>query len=220
MKKIASLIVAVAMLASVSVANAADNMWYTLISSSDASVVVADSGPGKALSLTKPGAGAATIRVGLNMTSSTAAFAGWEINHIITGGATFANGALLGTNYDQVLSDITNGSTNATFGRGSSSVSGSAGLVFAFDLVLPAGGNLPVLVTGDFGQSGALYSNGLYWYGRVAANPISFGGAGYTGGADTTPGWGSLPVISIQVPEPTTLVLLGLGAVALLRRRK
>lgn len=218
MKNLATLIVAIAMAASVSVANAADNLWYTLISTSDASIVAGSSGPGQTLSLLKPNAGPATVRIGVNISNQYDFFAGWTLNLQTTAGSTFANGVRLGT-YDQDIDGIVNGSMSASFGAGSSSLQGSEGLIYEFDLVL-TGSNLPVAVTGDFGAQGIIYSNNFNWYGFVGANPISYGKPNYTFGPDTTPGWGSLPVITVAVPEPTTLVLLGLGTVALLRRRK
>lgn len=223
MKRIVTLLAAVAMLAASSVASAADNIWFSLVSTSDASITANTQGPGQTLDLNKPLPGPATVRIAVHLTNNLyPAMAGWTMSLASSVGGTFANGAVSGS-YDQVIDGVVNGASVANIGAGSSGLNGSAGVIYAFDLVLA--GPIGVNVTGDFGAQGALYSNGFRWYGFVGANPISYGAAGYVSPpeapfqTDVTPGWGSLPVITVT-PEPTTLVLLGMGAVALLRRRK
>jgi hypothetical protein len=216
MKRIVTLLAAVAMLAASSVASAADNLWFTMLSTTDGSIT-AVGGPGQTLDINKPLPGPATVRIGVHITSQFGPFAGWTMQLASSAGGAFAAGLVNGT-YDQTIDGIVNGSSSASFGAGSSSLAGTDGLIYSFDLVL--GGPVPVYVTGDFGQQGIIHANGYRWNGFVGANPFSYGaGPGYVNGPDVTPGWGELPVIAVT-PEPTTLVLLGMGAVALLRRRK
>lgn len=212
MKRIATFMAAIAMFAASSVASAADNLWFSMISAPAG--VTAVGGSGQELVINNPGLAAGVVRVGVNITAP-ATLAGYSLSLLASPGGSFANGLAQGSGYDQNIGDIAAGPA-VTFGRGSSSTAGSTGLIFSFDLVLQAGA--APIVTGDFGPDGILYNTGLFWRGFVGNNGFSYAGPAYPGD-DTPVGWGLNPVIRVT-PEPTTLVLLGLGAVALIRRRK
>lgn len=213
MKKFGMLVAAIALIAGTSVANAADNLWFTAVSGGSA----VTQGPGQALSLTATPGEVVTVQV--NITSDSGGLNGWQLNLNSSGDAIFGGGLALGTGYDSVgqnFGDI--GASGGQFGRGSPTASGSTGAIYQFTITV---GNQNVDVGGDFGFPQGIYkNNGLYWYGFVGANPVSYGAANYTNGPDVTPGWGNAPVIHIAVPEPATLGLIGLGVVALIRRRK
>jgi len=112
------------------------------------------------------------------------------------------------------------GSNLLDVGGSSIPPTGMDGIVFTFELTGMGD------VVGDFGSTGQWYGtpqpNPTYlWYGFVGPNPISYGQANYVnvGGPDITPGWGSLPVISV-VPEPSTIALLAIGSFMILRRKR
>ncbi len=227
MKKIATLVAAVALLAASSVATAADNAWFTLEGGPG---TVVTSGPGNTLIVEKDAGSSATLRIGYNFNSSFGPMASWSIALNTAGdlGATssFGNGANGGlSGYTVNTGTLANGSSSFNVGQVSTNnpANGTTGLAYLFDLTVSAGPlGSGASVTGDFGGAEQAYSSGFYWYGFVGANPISYGRTGgYTGAVDVTPGWGSLPVIIVRnVPEPATIALLGLGALALIRRRK
>lgn len=216
MKRILTLVAAIAMLAASSVASAADNLWFSLANPAPAGVTVESSGPGTALSLTNPTGNPLTVRVNVNITSDTNLFT-WSMALASVGG-TFSNGAFGPAGGSDQPFGGTNGSAAFAVSNGSIPGAGLPGVLYSFDLNLPAGVGA---VTGDFGPSGILKQPNTFWYGFVGPNPISIaGGPAYTFGEDTTVGWGQLPVITVAIPEPATLGLLALGVVAIIRRRK
>ncbi|MFQ5473031.1 MAG: PEP-CTERM sorting domain-containing protein [Dehalococcoidia bacterium] len=201
-----ALLVTLLVLSTASIATAADNMWFT---SGGAGA------PGTALVLTGPG----PHLVEVNITFSSPG-AGWAMTLFGAAGQSaagfnYAPGNALGYTADQLDTGAA-GSLMSDVGGIDNTGQGGSGVVFTFEL--SGLGD----VTGDFGATAQAYGNGYAWYGFVGPNPISYGIAGYVGPAgtpDQTPGWGSLPVISV-IPEPATIALLGLGAVALIRRRR
>lgn len=212
--------IAVTVLACLQVrAQAADNIWFSLESGGTASATVLSSGPGQVLAVSAFNPG--SIRVALHITSDTGALAGFGI-HLESSSlsATFSNGVFSGTGYDQIFPGGPDGTSAFTLERGSLSGTGSVGAILSFDINLNLFPPGPVNIYGDFGGAGIPKSNGFAWYGFVGPNPISYGIPGYSNGPDTTLGWGDLPVIVVNSPEPGTLTALALlGALSLRRRR-
>lgn len=227
MKRIVSMIAAIAMIAGVSTAQAADHAWFTLEGATGpgaGSVQVISQGPGNALIIEK--VGDVSLNIGFRFTNTfNAGMASWAIALQSSAPGIFSNPVYTGTGYAVNVPPAGVGTPSLTGSQFTTSVpGGAAGLVYRFDLGLAGEpiGNI-VNVTGDFGGQNMYYGedSGYAWYGFVGPNPISYGINNYTGADDVTPGWGQLPVIIVRnVPEPASIALLGLGAVALLRRRK
>ncbi|HWL92715.1 MAG TPA: PEP-CTERM sorting domain-containing protein [Phycisphaerae bacterium] len=225
MKRIVTLVAAFAMMAAGSVANAADNAWFSL----EGGGAVGE-GPGQPLVVQVP-SGGGTVRISYNFTAAQQApgnpqdgMLGWAIRLGQEGGtavAAFAGGgAYSTTGYTNNFPGVEIG-PSLIAGQTSDTGDGSAGLVYSFDLNVTGPDGTAALIGGDFGPSEQAYNNGYAWYGFVGPNPISYGRVGYAGGVDTTAGWGQSPVIIVNViPEPATLGLIGLGVFALIRRRR
>ncbi len=230
MRRFVLLVAALAAMATGSVANAADNMWFTLVSSNGDAVAI-EQGPGSALVIEKLPS-TTTLRIAMNFTASdnltgndAVGMSSYSFALNSTAGF-FSNGAIGDvTNYNAPAGGA-DGDGSFGFQNLSAAVNGSDGVGYLFDLTInDATLGLVANVTGDF-PSNMIYGinhsfPGARWYGFVGGNPISYGSPSYTGGLDVTPGWGSLPVISvINVPEPASMALLAMGAVALIRRRR
>lgn len=204
-------------------AGLADNMWFTVESSSGPGTFsVIESGPGRALVVEKEGD--ISLRIGINITSKFGSLAGWDVQLNTTtesGTSQFENGSFVGSGYDFFLPGAPNGTSSFQAGSGSLPGTGTAGLIYKFD-IRAAGQAVgdTTYVTGDFGDQGIYYGNGFVWYGFVGPNPISYASS-YVGFPDVSPGWGLLPVIAIRtIPEPTMFCLIGLVAIALIRRNR
>lgn len=219
MKKIVSMVVALALAAGASVAQAADNAWFTL-QSGGPGVSLISQGPGQALIIEKgPGPGTTNLTIGYNITSEQGGMGGYAIALNATATAdqqvTFSNPQNVGAGYTAPFpGPIGQG---LVYGAGAPAGNGGTGLVLTFNLSIlkPASSPGEVLVLGQFGPTEQAYGNGSLWFGSVGPNPPDYGSAAFYGT------WGDLPVIVIRnIPEPASIALLGLGALALIRRRK
>ena len=213
---------ALVLLASAGVASAANNLWFTLESSSGAgSLGTVTSGPGQALVINKTGA--LTLTIGINVTTASGTMTAWSVNLPPVAGWTGSNNTFLGLGYAGNFDD--GGQLIDGVGQFIAAGTGSTGLVFTFDMDKNDPNALGTTdIFGDYEQfRPQVDANGSYWVGNVGPNTQSVGIFGYGPSANDTNagGWGNLAVITINnVPEPATIALLGLGLVAVLRRRR
>jgi hypothetical protein len=215
MKRMLSIVATLGLLVGTSVAQAADNAWFHLQGSSDpGSIVGSASGAGLPLNVTTDTAGPITLNIGFSLTNDTygTPMAGLGLHLGPVPGGTYSPTTVTSANYNAAVVNTGGNELNAIWL--SNPPTGPTGHVINFSLTL--GALAPGQVINIFGDQGAgdtATSQGYAWYGRVANNEVIYGYGGTS--------WGNLPVITItNIPEPTSVVLLALGAVALIRRRK
>jgi len=230
--KLKVLIAAVTLLASTAASSAVDNdsAWFSLEGTSDPSVT-ATGGPGQTLVIDKPfGPGGVHLVIGYNFTNTlqygsptTMAAWGFTLDTVdLTGGGqnvTAGNGDFTLSQAAGYNLDIPNADPDpgAFFSAGALSGAGNGndGLVFTFEIWVEKFDSIPTatLIFGDF--LGQQTGNGFAWYGSIGPNTGRYGIPGYNDRA------AELPLITINnVPEPATIALLGMGVVALFRRRR
>lgn len=204
-----------------------DNAWFSLEGSSDPSVT-ALGGPGQTLVIEKPlGPGVSTLTIGFNVSldhqyGSPTSLANWgfELSEVDANGTqvvSFDNPdftAGVGGSYDTPLGTDDAGGGGFGAEAQDSSGTGLAGLLFEFDITIgkpDTGGTMNI-----FGSLRDMIATqtGFWWYGYLGPNPGQYG-------VDVYSSQQPLPLITINnVPEPLTIVLLGVGTVLLLRGRR
>jgi len=222
--KLKVFVAAIAMLGLVTTANAADTAWFSLENAPAG--VTANLVDGQ-LQIEKDDGLApnpVTLVIGYNFTNtniySSGLMSSWSISlsspdaGLSIGGLTYD----LAGGYDSQLlggSGASPGTFLDSFGQGSTSQSGGVGLVGTFELIIDKGIFAgPYNIFGAFGGSEQIYDSGYAWFGAVGPNVSDIYGTIGTS-------FGALPVITItNIPEPATIGLLGLGVVALIRRRR
>lgn len=228
MKKFNVFVATIALLAATTAASAVDTAWFSL---EGGTVLNSSQGPGAALVIEK-NLDTVTLTIGYNVSSGSGALAGWAIaitSQQTPGKSVSVDGfTRLGAGYNiptggNAPVSLSGGGT-FDIGAGAINADGTTGLVFTFELTIDGKTDQSTTdIFGSFGTSEQVRSDGVQWYGTVGPNAGS-GGLGdpvgvVYGYAGTS--FGSLPVISItNIPEPATLALLGLGVVALIRRRR
>lgn len=226
--KLKVLVTALALFVGTAVANANDAAWFSLEGSSDPTVTAAG-GPGQTLVIDKPlGPGSIHLTIGYNFTNNKqfgapAAMNAWgfALGPVDPMGGTqavsFGNGNFANSQAGGYGTDVPNIDPAADFSAGAVSFNsaGGAGLVFTFDIWIEKFDST-VTWTYIFGDLDTQFaSSGYAWFGSIGPNQGHYGIPGY----NNQPG--QLPLISIHnVPEPATIALLGLGVVALIRRRR
>lgn len=233
MKMVRNVVVALAILASATVANAASVAWFTAANTAGNGAGAPGGAAGSRLDLTcdtSGPAGSCSWVITMKLTTS-GGLGGWNADLVTApgNGVSSSNGTLAGTNPWTGANSLSNGGTG---GSGGALLVGAQGQTFnnvpagsvdliSFTLTRSfATGNTSIA---DINVKIPVSPNGVEWfngtdgdYENVAFGPNAAVQA--VGGGEIAVG---LPVIRITniVPEPTTLALLALGGLAAFRRK-
>lgn len=208
---------AVAALMVSGVANAAGNAWFELVGTAPEGVV-ATGGVGQTLIIDK-GQDPVVLNIGFFLNTGGENIFGWAMGTHATPGATYnvyepaswAGGDAAG--YNAHIGPAGLGLAGLDHAGTTAAAAPAAGLMFEFELII----DKPFLgiteIYAFVGGNAIATETGYGWMGAWGPNaPIE--GYPYTDA-------GTLPMIIINnIPEPATIALLGLGAVALIRRRR
>jgi len=231
MKMVRNVVVALAVLASATMAQAASFAWFTAANTNGNGAGAAGGAQGSRLDLTcdTSVAGSCSWVITMKMNYG-AGLGGWNADLLTApgNGVSSSNGTIAASNPWQGANSLANGGTG---GSGAALLSGAQGQTFS---VLP-GGTVDMItftLTRNF-ASGDLTTKDIFV--KVPVSPVgvewfngndgdyefvSFGGNApvqAVGGGEISV---ALPVIRItSVPEPTTLALLALGGLAAFRRK-
>jgi len=230
MKKTFCMIAALAAFALAPVAaNASATVWmnYTGGSASDGDLtVIQNGGPGAQLILEKPQTGTATFTVDVIANVNLAAAFSSTSTNLSTNSSNIAvsesNVNLLGptngANLNQITPGFAPGPLLNDFGQGD----------FFFGITPGDGlllGTITFVIDKSNGEDGfdiaidGSIGNTAWAFQGAGIDPVIFGDGPGTNGANLGEFGGTFATIR-NIPEPATLSLLGLGAVALIRRRR
>lgn len=224
MKKVFCLVAAMAALTLAPVAaNASASVWFNYVSGSPEVTLLQNGGPGQQLLLEKPESGTASFTV--------------EVRHN-TNDTLVSNSTNLATLSGNIeVSDVSSFLPGPLSGSGANQINGfgPGNILTAFgqsDFVgLPSGDDLLIgMITFNIDKSnnpgeteividGFIGANTWATNAGVGSDVVTFGSGPGTGGSQIGAFGGTLATIT-NIPEPATLSLLGLGAVALIRRRR
>ncbi len=228
MKKVFCMIAAMAALTLAPVAaNAAATVWMSFVDGTPDVNVLQNGGPGQQLLLEKGESGQSsfTVEIRANITADQGVLASHSTNLVansnnieVTSVSSFLPGPTAAAGANQI-NGFGPGNILSAFGAGDFFFGLPTGdnqllgtISFRTDKSIDGAEN-PIIIDGTIGNT--LWAS----LGAGAVTNVAFGdGAGVNGGQ--AGGFGGTFATITNIPEPATLSLLGLGAVALIRRRR